>query len=83
MQPFVNIGTESFMSNTSLEGLLFENHTYYVTLMCVNGAGLTTTNSSQGQTRDITPWYLPVVYGNMAIDTLCLTGNATILHSAK
>ncbi|KAI0218488.1 hypothetical protein LSAT2_029826 [Lamellibrachia satsuma] len=49
VQPFVNIGTESFVSNTSLEGLLFENHTYYVTLMCVNGAGLTTTNSSEGQ----------------------------------
>ena len=61
MQPFVNIGTESFVSNTSLEGLLFENHTYYVTLMCVNGAGLNTTNSSQGQTHDITSWYLAVV----------------------
>ena len=51
MQPFVNIGAESFVSNTSLEGLLFENHTYYVTLVCVNDAGLNTTNSSQSHSR--------------------------------
>ena len=49
VQPFVNIGTQSSVSNTSLEGLLLDNHTYYVTLKCINGAGLMTVNSSQGE----------------------------------
>ena len=49
LQPFVNIGTQSSVSNTSLEGLLLDNHTYYVTLKCINGAGLMTVNSSQGE----------------------------------
>ncbi|KAI0217501.1 hypothetical protein LSAT2_030719 [Lamellibrachia satsuma] len=50
VQPFVSVGASSFVTNTSLEGLLQENHTYYVTLVCLNGAGLNTTNSSQGVT---------------------------------
>ena len=53
IQQFVNIGESSFASNKSLEGLLQENHTYYVTLRSVNGAGLTTTNSSQGKTYSL------------------------------
>jgi len=39
------------VSNTSLEGLLLNNHTYYVTLVCVNGAGLKTTNISRGESH--------------------------------
>ena len=48
VQPLVSIGTAAFAMNKSLEGLLLENQTYYVTLVSVNGAGLTTTNTSQG-----------------------------------
>ncbi|KAI0212797.1 hypothetical protein LSAT2_002238 [Lamellibrachia satsuma] len=50
VQPLVSIGTAAFAMNKSLEGLLLENQTYYVTLVSVNGAGLTTTNTSQGVT---------------------------------
>lgn len=51
VQPFVKISTDMFVSNSSLEGLLLENHTYYVALMCINGAGLKTTNISQGESK--------------------------------
>ena len=48
VQPLISVGVTSFLMNMSLAGLLFENNTYYVTVVCRNGAGLTTTNSSQG-----------------------------------
>ena len=49
VQPFISVGTNTFIQNTSLEGMLFEDQTYYVTLICLNGAGLQTVNSSQGE----------------------------------
>ena len=49
VQPFVKITTNQFVSNTSLAGLLLDSHTYFVTLMCVNGAGLKTANISRGE----------------------------------
>ena len=48
IQPFVNIGTNAFAVNDSLEGLLSDGGTYYVTLRCTNGAGLTTRKVSDG-----------------------------------
>ena len=53
VQPFVKITSDVLVSNTSLEGLLLNNHTYYVTvtLVCVNGAGLKTTNISRGESQ--------------------------------
>ena len=51
VQPFVKITTNQFVSNTSLSGLLLDNHKYYVTLMCVNGAGQKTTNISRGESQ--------------------------------
>ena len=51
IQPFINIGTNVFASNDSLTGLLLDGHTYYVTLKCTNGAGLTAMNVSEGETH--------------------------------
>lgn len=51
IQQFVSIGVEQIAINSSLEGMLKNNHTYYVSIRCENGAELVTQwNDEIGQT---------------------------------
>ncbi|XP_076076023.1 uncharacterized protein LOC143046845 [Mytilus galloprovincialis] len=42
IQQFVSIGVEQIAINSSLEGMLKNNHTYFVSIICENGAGQVT-----------------------------------------
>ena len=48
LQDFVSVGLEQIASNSDLDGYLFHNHTYYVTLKGINGAGKTKTINCPG-----------------------------------
>ncbi|XP_071798137.1 uncharacterized protein [Asterias amurensis] len=50
LQDFVNVGLNQIAYNSSLEGQLQHNTTYYVTVKCINGAGLETVVESDGVT---------------------------------
>ncbi|XP_072034301.1 uncharacterized protein [Amphiura filiformis] len=50
LQDFVSVGMEQLGTNSNLDGRLFHNHTYYVTLRSINGAGLTKTIECPGVT---------------------------------
>ncbi|XP_033637723.1 uncharacterized protein LOC117298529 [Asterias rubens] len=50
LQDFVNVGLTQTASNSNLEGQLQHNTTYYVTVKCINGAGLETVVESDGVT---------------------------------
>ena len=39
IQPFTSVGTNLTGINSSLEGILQNNQTYYVSIRCVNGGG--------------------------------------------
>jgi hypothetical protein len=39
IQPFTSVGTIPTGINSSLEGILKNNQTYYVSVRCVNGGG--------------------------------------------
>ncbi len=49
LQDFVNVGSDQTASNSNLEGQLQHNTTYYVTVKCINGAGLETVVESDGR----------------------------------
>lgn len=48
LQGFQSVGLATVGQNARLQGKLFENHAYYVTVMAVNGAGLQSVSSSSG-----------------------------------
>ena len=48
IQDFVSVGLEQIASNSDLAGYLFHNHTYYVTLRGINGAGIAKTINCPG-----------------------------------
>ena len=50
IQPFISVGRAQNATNNRLIGLLEHNETYYVTVIATNGAGLSTTVSSDGVT---------------------------------
>ena len=39
IQPFTSVGTNLTGINSSLEGILQSNQTYYVSVRCINGGG--------------------------------------------
>lgn len=39
IQPYISVGIKQLGINSSLEGVLKTNHTYYVSIRCVNGGG--------------------------------------------
>ena len=49
LQDFVNVGLNQTAYNSSLEGQLQHNTSYYVTVKCINGAGLETVVESDGR----------------------------------
>ena len=49
IQDFTSAGTNSFGFNNKLDGILQDNHTYYVTLRAVNEAGLIATACTEGR----------------------------------
>ncbi|XP_033637389.1 uncharacterized protein LOC117298318 isoform X2 [Asterias rubens] len=50
LQDFVNVGLNQTAYNSNLEGQLQHNTSYYVTVKCINGAGLETVVESDGVT---------------------------------
>ena len=48
---YTSVGTATYAVNDNLDGLLAHNVTYYVTVVAVNGAGLTTMSTSTGVTH--------------------------------
>ncbi|XP_072049468.1 uncharacterized protein [Amphiura filiformis] len=50
LQSLTNAGLNQSSSNPDLEGHLFHNHTYYVMVKAVNGAGLETVTECEGVT---------------------------------
>ncbi|XP_070573546.1 uncharacterized protein [Ptychodera flava] len=55
VQPFLSVGLETFAANENLLGVLEDRKTYYVTVVAVNRAGLTTTLVTSGVTLMLTP----------------------------
>lgn len=50
LQPFTSVGLNASAINSSFEGILQHNHTYYVSIRCVNGGGQATQwNDTTGQ----------------------------------
>ncbi len=49
MQNFTSVGLDQIGTNDNLSDSLFHNHTYYITLRAINGAGLTTTIQCPGK----------------------------------
>ena len=49
LQDFVNVGLNQTAYNSNLEGQLQHNTSYYVTVKCINGAGLETVVESDGR----------------------------------
>lgn len=51
IQEYVSVGMQTHATNSSLQGLLLHNETYYVTVKAVNGAGLSSVVTSSGITH--------------------------------
>ena len=51
LQEFQHVGLNQSNKNTNLEGHLFDNQTYYVTVIARNGAGLETVSEFEGNNR--------------------------------
>ncbi len=49
LQDFQYVGLNQTATNSSLEGLLHHNHTYYVTVIARNGAGLENVYEFEGK----------------------------------
>ncbi|XP_076116641.1 uncharacterized protein LOC143084119 [Mytilus galloprovincialis] len=56
LQPFTSVGLNASAINSSFEGILQHNHTYYVSIRCVNGGGQATQwNDTTGVTVLLEP----------------------------
>lgn len=51
IQEYVSVGMQTHATNSSLQGLLLHNETYYVTVRATNGAGLSSVVTSSGITH--------------------------------
>ena len=77
IQPFTSIGLNTHATNSELEGQLYHNRTYYVTVRATNGAGLYTDVTSSGIT------HLSIELNETAIDESVLIESSRIIDMGK
>lgn len=81
IQSFLSVGLRTFAMNSSLEGIIQDNGTYYASVMAINGAGLATVAHSNGITYVARPLNETIVQQSVSTlfsESIVETANLTV-----